>query len=82
MRTAVVLSILCCGAVTGAIRQPTFLARRDYPFYAPVVTVADVNGDKIPDMIVTSPFGNDISIWLGNGFGAFSAGPTTVTEIS
>jgi len=80
MRIAVLLSVLCCGVLAAATttKQPTFFGRRDYPSYAPSVAVADVNGDKIPDMIVVA--GDSIQTWFGNGLGAFSAGPTTVTQ--
>jgi hypothetical protein len=80
MRIAVLLSVLCCGALAAAatIKQPTFFGRRDYGFLTPFVTVAEVNGDKIPDMITVG--GNTIQTWFGNGLGAFATGPRLLTQ--
>ena len=75
MRSAILLSILCCGAVAGAVTQPAFFARRDYPSATGFVSVADINGDGIPDVISISGF--TIKTLLGNENGAFRAGPTT-----
>lgn len=80
MRIAVLLSVLCCGALAAAttIKQPTFFGRQDYGAFTPFVTVTDVNGDKIPDMITVG--GSTIQTWFGNGFGAFVTGPRLLTE--
>jgi hypothetical protein len=55
--------------------EPTFFARRDYAFPGYQIVVADVNGDKIPD-IVGLPGGNATAL-LGNGNGTFRQGPGT-----
>jgi hypothetical protein len=71
---AVLLSILGCSAVAAAdITPPKFLARRDYPGGGTVV-VADIDGDKIPDVVVLN---GNINTLLGNGSGTFRTGPTT-----
>jgi uncharacterized repeat protein (TIGR01451 family) len=40
-------------------------------FYPQSVMVADLNGDGIPDLVVTPEFGNKVSVLLGNGDGTF-----------
>jgi hypothetical protein len=45
-----------------------------------VVTIADVNGDGIPDLAVADPFGDATSTLLGYGDGTF--GPATVYATS
>jgi hypothetical protein len=74
MRIALALFVLCCTAAAQAVNQPTFYARQDYPGNGQV-RVADLNGDKIPDVIATS--GDQIMTLLGNGDGTFRVGPTT-----
>jgi hypothetical protein len=73
MKTALLLFVLCCG-VAAAAKQPTFLARHDYPVNGDVA-VTDVNGDGIPDVI--SWFGSTVFTLLGNGDGTFRVGPSS-----
>jgi hypothetical protein len=40
------------------------------------VAVADLNGDGIPDLVVTNQGGNTISVLLGNGAGTFATAQT------
>jgi hypothetical protein len=54
--------------------QPTFFARREYVGYGQL-WVADVNGDKIPDVLSYSA--GDAATLLGNGNGTFRAGPSS-----
>jgi len=77
MRPAVLLSVLwCTAAVATAGAPPKFLARRDYSGAGGFVVVADVNGDKMPDIISLQGNGN-INTLLGNGNGTFRTGPAT-----
>jgi hypothetical protein len=49
-----------------------------------VLAVADFNGDGIPDLVVGNNYGGDsgtVTILLGNGDGAFTAAPATLTTI-
>ena len=77
MKRAFCLSILCFGACRGALAahvpQPKFAARRDYPSAGGYVSVADINGDGIPDVI--SIYQTYIATLLGNGDSAFREGP-------
>jgi hypothetical protein len=67
------LSILCCTALAAAtVTTPTFLARRDYPSAGGHVSVADVNGDGIPDIIALGLV-TTVSVLPGNGDGTFRA---------
>ncbi|HEX4765704.1 MAG TPA: VCBS repeat-containing protein [Lichenihabitans sp.] len=43
------------------------------------VTVGDVNGDGIPDIVATDPFGSEVSVAIGNGDGTFET-PFTVAS--
>jgi hypothetical protein len=64
-----------------AVGNPTFAAPVSYPVGTnPVsVTVQDLNGDDIPDMIVANQGSNDVSIlfgsWDANGQWVGTAGP-------
>ena len=63
------LILLWCSAVAAAGFTPaSFLARRDYPGGG-LIAVADVNGDKIPDLIQST--GTTVNVLLGNGNGTF-----------
>ena len=67
MKYSLSISFLFCGLLTAAsIKQPTFLARRDYPSAGQYVTVGDVNGDGIPDIIAVS-VQYRVSVMLGKG---------------
>jgi hypothetical protein len=45
------------------------------------VTAADVNGDGIPDLIVTNLGSNSVGVLLGNGNGTFQSEQTFATEL-
>jgi hypothetical protein len=65
------------------IRAARFAAKVDYPTVgAPWgAVVADFNGDGKPDVAIYSTSDTSISVFLGNGDGTLSAGPTlTATE--
>jgi hypothetical protein len=74
MRIAPALFVLGYITAVAASGQPTFYARQDYAGEGQVA-VADLNGDKIPDVIAM--FGYVINTLLGNGDGTFRVGPTT-----
>jgi hypothetical protein len=76
-RLVALLVVLEC-AGTGTAATPAFLGRRDYPGGGSRVTIADTNGDKIPDIL--SLTGSAITVWLGNGGGTF--GQPTKTQIA
>jgi hypothetical protein len=89
MRSAVLFSVLICGLASAAIPIPGFYARRDYSaspccgVYSPqggFVQVADVNGDRIPDIITVDPGSDAIFTLLGEGNGTFSAGPAMIVS--
>src|SRR5262249_36292780 len=56
--------------------QPvSFVARKDFitaPFPS-AVAAADVNGDGVPDLVVTNDFANNVSVLLANGDGTYQA---------
>lgn len=57
-------------------QSPTFFSRRDYAgLYTEWVTVADTNGDGIPDLIANEQ--GYIQVLFGNGNGTFRPGPDT-----
>ncbi len=70
---------LLLGCVCLQAAPPSFDARRDYDTYncvagqSGVLTIADVNGDGIPDVVCAS-------VLLGNGDGTFRVGPTVQAE--
>jgi hypothetical protein len=70
-----ILGLLCWATLTAAIKPPVFFARRDYSEVGGFSTVADVNGDGVPDIVVMTGFG--IYTFLGKGDGQFRAGPMT-----
>ena len=81
MKSAVLFAILICTVVSAAtIQQPQFFARRDYgcsgPCPAGYAVVADVNGDKIPDIVSAYVAGSTVYTLLGNGNGTFRTGST------
>jgi hypothetical protein len=71
-----VVSSLCILTLSGLYAQVFFTTRRD--FAAPgangpvAVTVADFNGDRIPDLAVVNAFSKDISIFYGTASGGFN----------
>jgi hypothetical protein len=72
--------LVCMGAASAAsLTMPTFFARRDYAGDG-FVAVADVNGDKIPDVISLSGF-DSVATLLGNGNGTFRQGPASTTNM-
>ena len=60
-------------------RSGIFSAAPGSPFaVAPIpifVSVGDFNGDGIPDLAITSFTSSDVTVFLGNGSGGFSAAP-------
>jgi hypothetical protein len=58
--------MLWCGAAA-SITQPTFSTRHDYPSAPGLVSVADINGDGIPDIVATPIAGYTITTLLGGG---------------
>jgi hypothetical protein len=54
----------------GTFQAPVNYAAGSYPFS---VAVADLNGDGIPDLVVTNSVSQDVSVLLGNGDGTFRA---------
>jgi hypothetical protein len=71
--------LLASSAIAATPTPAQFLARRDYlfPHGAFLVRSADVNGDKIPDLVAIDTAGNTIPTLLGQGNGTFSLGPTS-----
>jgi hypothetical protein len=55
--------LILCSTLSAAVTIPEFLARRDYPSAGGKVTVGDVTGDGIPD-IVAAAFGYSISVMI------------------
>ncbi len=78
-RFRLLLLLLLLGCVCLQAAPPSFDARRDYDTYncvagqSGVLTIADVNGDGIPDVVCAS-------VLLGNGDGTFRVGPTVQAE--
>ena len=80
IRNALLCVLVFCGALAAAIKQPSFFGRRDYPSANGYVSVADVNGDGIPDIIGVPLGGLGVNTLLGNGNGTFRVGRnSTVT---
>jgi hypothetical protein len=78
MRSLLIL-LLSSTAIAATLIPAQFSARRDYLFThgAFLVRSADVNGDKIPDLVAIDTSGNTIPTLLGQGNGTFSLGPTS-----
>lgn len=74
-----VLGMSCAVQLSHAAPPPSFAPRADYPTAVGPSDIAlgDLNGDGIPDMVVSDydPVSNKISVRLGTGAGAF--GPKT-----
>jgi FG-GAP-like repeat len=73
--TFLAVNVLALTAEAATPKMPTFFARRDYPLIDYFVQVADMNGDRIPD-VIAGGFGV-IEVEFGNGDGTFRPGPTT-----
>lgn len=73
------LALLCCTTLAAAYKQPQFFARRDYSCHSssPIggyVSIADVNGDGILDVVCVGA--ETVDTLLGNGNGTFRNGPS------
>jgi hypothetical protein len=80
----ILLFVLLAMSAIAATTPPSaqFLARRDYNPGATVVRVADVNGDKIPDIVeIDGGYTNQFTILLGSGNGLFHPGPKLETGL-
>jgi hypothetical protein len=73
------------GATTPTSDQ--FAARRDYltpvdgkQGGASLIRAADINGDKIPDLVASNPGNTVVETLLGKGKGIFGAGPASPTN--
>lgn len=83
----ILLFVLLAMSAIAATTPPSaqFLARRDYVTSgsggAQLVRAADINGDKIPDIIATNPGTSVVWTLLGNGTGTYRTGPTTQTGL-
>jgi hypothetical protein len=80
------ISINCTRAITwlalaglACASPPSFLARRDYRATGEGITVADTNGDHIPDIIWVG--GEQTGVLFGNGNGTFRSGPTSTVKM-
>jgi len=73
---SIILFLLASTAMAGASKPARFFARRDYPGNGYTIRMADINGDKIPDLIKSS---GGVATLLGNGDGTFRAGPSSST---
>lgn len=73
MKRAVLLSLICCAALSAAgIKQPKYFARRDYPSGGGLVIVGDVTGNGRLDIVAIATT-QRVSTLLGNGNGTFKA---------
>ena len=79
MKLAIAGLVLCCGALTAAVKVPGFLARRDYPSAGGFVALGDVTGDGIPDVVAVASQ-DTVSTMPGIGNGAFGNAVTTVVQ--
>ena len=80
----ILLFVLLAMSAIAATTPPSaqFFARRDYNPGATVVRVADVNGDKIPDIVeIDGGYTNQFTILLGSGNGLFHPGPKLETGL-
>jgi hypothetical protein len=57
---------------------PSFFAREDYPLSSNWVSIGDVNGDGIPDLIGIEE--GITHVYFGNGDGTFRVGPIQSTQ--
>ena len=77
LASCVLVFIALSIAQTNAFAQSASFSRTDLPFLGNNHTVADVNGDSIPDLIGTGT--NSVGVMLGNGDGSFQAKRTDGT---
>jgi hypothetical protein len=64
MRKIIMFLLAITAVAAGAAKPAKFFARRDYPGNGYTIRMADINGDKIPDLIKTS---GGVTTLLGNG---------------
>jgi len=76
------LKLLSCLLLSGPLAGATplsaqFSARRDYFPGAQLVRSADINGDKIPDIVGVSGLYSTATALMGQGNGSFTPGPVS-----
>jgi hypothetical protein len=64
------------GGLTHAPGSPVIMKVADHP-HTHGLAVADMNGDKKPDLIIVNNEDNDVSIALGDGRGGFKRAPNS-----
>ncbi len=78
------LTVLFLGSFIASVHAatpvtPTFYARQDYVgLFSQWVSIADTNGDGIPDMIAFDT--GAAQVQFGNGDGTFRTGPVSLTS--
>jgi uncharacterized protein (TIGR03437 family) len=89
------LDVIVPTAVTSASQAiSVYLGTRDGSFQTPIITylpaafqvpsftVADVNGDHKPDLVLTTQLANAVLVLLGNGDGTFQPAMTAASPLS
>src|SRR5579871_4888842 len=77
MQNGILLTVFFAGLSAATTKEPTFFARHDYPSATGFVSVADVNGDGILDVVAISIGSSSVTTLLGEGNGLFRTGPTS-----